>query len=333
MTSPRPDPLVPAEVDLRGLPWMPIDTIRLLDSDLFALSNGDEFKAAVALWCKSWAQQPGGSLPSDDRILAHLSGAKNWNKVKDIAMRGWILCADNRLYHPVVAEKAIEAWDTRIEYRETKDAKTLRQQRWRERCKHLSAELRALGITPPKGASLEKLEQLLVDAKPSTPPSTPTSTVDEGEIGKKRSEVKGSEETKEIKAAAVDQPPLGETPPAAADPIHSRSIELTVLLRKRGASLQANDPRVRQWAESGVTDAQALTALDIAQERRTEQGNAQPINAGYLDAILKDASGQKQKQSNRRRTIHDERADTIAALTGRDRDNGQVIEGYAIPTD
>lgn len=125
-------------------------------------------------------------------------------------------------------------------------------------------------------------------------------------------------------AAAVVQPSA-----AAADPIHSRAIELSVLLRQRGAPLQPSDPRVRSWAEGGVTDAQALAALETAQQRRHEQGNPQPINAGYLDAILKATANPSNQQPNRKRSIHDERADTIAALTGRNRQPeapGRIID-------
>lgn len=108
------DPLTPPDCDLRGLPFMPLDVVRLGDSDLFALSTGDEFKAAVSLWCKSWLQVPAASLPDDARILAHLSGAgSRWPKVAAMAMRGWVKCSDGRLYHPVVAEKAREAWKHR----------------------------------------------------------------------------------------------------------------------------------------------------------------------------------------------------------------------------
>ncbi len=117
--SDAPPPPVPQAADLRGLPFMPLDVVRLMDSDLFALSTGDEFKAAVALWCKSWTQLPAGSLPNDDRVLAHLSGAGNrWRKVKGMALRGFILCSDGRLYHPVVCEKAAEAWTMRQRQRE-----------------------------------------------------------------------------------------------------------------------------------------------------------------------------------------------------------------------
>ena len=137
-----------------------------------------------------------------------------------------------------------------------------------------------------------------------------------------------------IQAAAVDQPVSREGPNAAADHLHARAIELTAMLRQRGAALQASDPRLRRWAETGVTDAQALAALETAQQRREEQGNPQPINAGYLDAILKDATGTG-TPTKRRGNIHEERAATIAGLTGRDRkaDHGQVIDGSAVVVD
>lgn len=112
------EPLVPPDCDLRGLPWMPIDTVRLLDSDLFALASGEEFKAAVRLWCKAWHQVPAASLPDDDRILAALSGmGRLWPKIRPMALRGFIACSDGRLYHPVIAEKALEAWSHRTAQR------------------------------------------------------------------------------------------------------------------------------------------------------------------------------------------------------------------------
>lgn len=112
-------PLTPPDCDLRDFAYMPLDATRLMDSDLFALSTGDEFKAAIALWCKSWLQVPASSLPDDDRVLAHLSGAgSKWRKVKEMALRGFVRCSDGRLYHPVVAEKANDAWAKKQSYRD-----------------------------------------------------------------------------------------------------------------------------------------------------------------------------------------------------------------------
>lgn len=116
--SEAPAPLTPADCDLRGLAFMPLDVVRLTDSDLVALSTGDEFKAAVLLWAKAWLQVPAASLPDDPRILAHLSGAgTRWKKVAAMALRGFVRCSDGRLYHPVIAEKAREAWSYRVRQR------------------------------------------------------------------------------------------------------------------------------------------------------------------------------------------------------------------------
>lgn len=75
---------------------------------------------------------------------------------------------------------------------------------------------------------------------------------------------------------------------SSAAALHERAIELTAMLRKRGAALQASDPNVQAWAAGGVTDAEALTALEIAQQRRQQQASVQPVNSGLLNAIISD---------------------------------------------
>ena len=142
---------------------MPLDVARLRDSDLALSASGDEFKAAVLLWCASWCQVPAASLPADDRLICRLAGLdlKAWARVKAGALRGWVECDDGRLYHPTVAEKARDAWERRQDWEKANAGKAARQQRWRERCKALSAQLRASGVEVPAGASLATLEALV----------------------------------------------------------------------------------------------------------------------------------------------------------------------------
>lgn len=117
------DPLVPLHVDLRDFAFMPLDVLRLRDSDLATLSTGDQFKAAVLLWCAAWHQVPAGSIPNDDRWLARHSGSAGaWKRVKAEALRGFVECSDGRLYHEVISEKALESWRKKQEQR----AKTLK---------------------------------------------------------------------------------------------------------------------------------------------------------------------------------------------------------------
>ena len=78
--------------------------------------------AAVLLWCASWHQVPAASLPADDPSLCRLAGfgrdLRGWKVAKDAgALHGMVLCSDGRLYHPVVAEKVIQALSTRTKKR------------------------------------------------------------------------------------------------------------------------------------------------------------------------------------------------------------------------
>jgi hypothetical protein len=112
--SPARAPLVPAGVDLRNFGFLPLDVGRLLGSTTWVLAANHPRAghALVTLWCRSWHEVPAGSLPDDDRMLAHLAMCTPaaWRRLREHALRGWGLCSDGRLYHPVVCEKALEAW-------------------------------------------------------------------------------------------------------------------------------------------------------------------------------------------------------------------------------
>lgn len=130
-------PLVPPEVDLRDFPFLPLDVVRLRDSGLTAKATGDEFRAAVLLWCASWHQQPAASLPNDDDELANLCGygraMREWTKIRKGALRGWIECSDGRLYHPTVAVKANDAWQSKQAQRARTEAARRAREEARQR--------------------------------------------------------------------------------------------------------------------------------------------------------------------------------------------------------
>lgn len=104
------EPLTTEAHDVSGLDGFLLNTEKLMASELWALATGDEFKAAVGLWCRAWKQSPPGSLPNDERVLAAFSGAgANWRRVRDVALRGFVECSDGRLYHTTLCEDAIRA--------------------------------------------------------------------------------------------------------------------------------------------------------------------------------------------------------------------------------
>lgn len=247
-------PLTPADCDLRGLPFMPLDTVRLVDSDLMALSTGEEFKASVTLWCKCWLQVPAASLPDDDRILAHLSGAgARWKKIKDMALRGFVLCDDGRWYHPVVAEKAREAWKHRLQQR-ARAAK-----RWDKR----DGDAGDADVDEPGNADTGTDGKAPADA--TAPPAAHAVASPPDMQGTGRGTVKGKEEDPEAIASAAgaanDTPP--NPPPNPLD-LKKALFEAGIpLLMATGLNRDRSAAMLGKWRKT-FTDGAVLDALTAA---------------------------------------------------------------------
>lgn len=187
-----PEPLVSAEVDLRGFPFVPLYIERLTKSKAWLVCKRRPELAfyMLNLWMRAWHETPAGSIEDDDDVLADaaMCELRRWGKLRADVLRNWTKCSDGRLYHPVVAELAKESYAGRVEHRETLANKKERQRRWRGRLRELSARLRAVGVTPPPGASMETLETLMRQSAETSVDERETSTrdaVDEMETGKK----------------------------------------------------------------------------------------------------------------------------------------------------
>lgn len=127
-----PAPLTLPACDLSDFAYMELDVRRLRDSKFAAAAEGEAFRAGILLWCAAWHQVPAASLPDDDVELANLAGygrvLKEWKKVRAAALHGFVKCADGRLYHPVVAEKAIAAFAAKEKYAYEKYCDRLRKE-------------------------------------------------------------------------------------------------------------------------------------------------------------------------------------------------------------
>jgi hypothetical protein len=127
------DPLTPPDCDLRDFPYMPLDITRLLNSEFHAIASPEQWRAGVLLWIKGYHQIPAASLPDNDEALARMAeygrDVKGWKKVRSVALHGWVKCSDDRLYHPIVAEKALEAWLAKLTKRKTSAAANAK--RWK----------------------------------------------------------------------------------------------------------------------------------------------------------------------------------------------------------
>lgn len=176
-----PAPLIGAEVDLRDYYEFPLQFERLFGSDTWIACDAEEKVAALQLWCKSWHQEPAGSLPLNDKILSVLAGygenVKAWVKVKDHILAGWVACTDGRLYHPVVCEIAQKKWLGKKRSRAETNASRARQQRKRQRHAERSEQSHA-DVTrdtshEEKGSEEKKKEDASASSARASPPRRP----------------------------------------------------------------------------------------------------------------------------------------------------------------
>mgnify|MGYP003527125570 FL=1 len=268
---------------------MPLDVVRLRDSDIATKAKGDEFRCAVMLWCASWHQVPAASLPDDDDDLSQYVGygrvVREWKKIKAGALRGWIKCSDGRLYHPVVAEKANDAWRSKLE------------QRWRTECarikKHMQRHGMSLSIPDfdvwmsqgcPQGQPLH-VPETLQSCPQGQLPSVPR------EIASKGSEVKGREGNK-------GKPTVSEvatSPPAAASiPAENPTRKGDLCKRLRTLGIDAA-PHLQAWPGllAGYSDEQILSVAEKARESKP----GERIHLNYLVPMLADTKAPQARGS------------------------------------
>lgn len=107
--SELPEPLVSADVELRDFPYVLVDVEAWRAR--FAFEDPATAVAAFRLYCMAWHELPAASVQNDDKALAVLSGlGRKWKRRREIILRGWVLCSDNRFYHPGLAAIALRAW-------------------------------------------------------------------------------------------------------------------------------------------------------------------------------------------------------------------------------
>jgi hypothetical protein len=272
MTMDLPEPLTPADCDVRDFAFMPLDVQRLRDSDLAALETPECCWSAVLLWCASWHQVPAASLPDDDRVLAQLAGfgrvVKEWQRVREGALRGWIKCTDGRLYHPVVSEKASVAWESKF------------QQRWKSECARIKKhnqrhgtkvkfptldEFLSPSYSDPVPRDISPLSPGTTKCGPSNVPrETPSKGYGDGD--REGDKTKDKEEPVVAHTTAPDETPAPL--PAEIKP-NNRAAAISVLMRRNGVEgCNSANPIVQDWAANPlVTDDLLLTAADMAKKR------------------------------------------------------------------
>ncbi|MNV12124.1 hypothetical protein D3C71_1027120 [compost metagenome] len=301
-----PAPLTPPDCDLRDFAFMPLDVARLRDSDLAIQLGAEEFRAAVLLWCAAWHQVPAASLPDDDKALAALAGygrvVAEWRKHREGALYGWVKCSDGRLYHPVVAEKARDAWQAKHKHAYDKlvdrvrKANKLREQQqiplwvvpsledWIAVGFPMESELFPAESTDYSGGRKPKARKLSAGIQEENP---------------LKGEGQGEGYKKEIAAAASlagARDPLDDSPPpseaqwlAAQEECAAGYAELLNGLehvRGKRSKFVSTDARLIAWERLGVTRPKLVEAYHLAVAERNAAEDPSPVNSGFVDVFI-----------------------------------------------
>lgn len=281
-----PEPLVPAEVDLRDFGFMPLDVRTLLTSSLWIKAKKDPrvAHAAVSLWCECWHQVPAASLPDDDEVLADLARCdpKEWARIRERALLHFVKCSDGRLYHRHVAAKAVEAWASKQAQRaRTKAATEAREARRREQqaARHEQRNVERDDVRNVE-RNVERHEQRddLRDESRDVHQGTGTGTV----------KGQGQQKIKSESSARARPPidPFAESPPATPSPAGE------ACRRMRDAGVQRvnpGDPRLLALLEQGVTPLQlGETAAELVAGRGADVSMA--LVVGTVAGRMRDAA-------------------------------------------
>jgi len=274
MSEELPEPLTPADCDLRSFPHMPLMVARLLTSEWWITACMEEPAAAAAavnLWATAWHQVPAGSLPDSDIVLWKTSQLtrEDWDRVRARVTGPWVRCSDGRLYHPVVAEIAREAYGKRTK---ASDAGKLGNEiRWGS-----GSDRVAIGKRSGRNRTAIA-EGSASDSQPiATQSQREEKRGDEREEQQQRARASSPEDQKAIQIIqAFDQARTDAYGASRARP-YPHAMDLV---------------HARRWAAAGH-DPQALYGLFLARQQARAAKGKDPIESlGFLEAAVAELAG------------------------------------------
>ncbi|NFV80015.1 YdaU family protein [Magnetospirillum aberrantis] len=296
-----PEPLVPADVDLRDFPFTPMFRSRLFGSSFHARVSDAGWRAGVTLWLKSWDQVPAGTLPDDDIDLCRLAelgrDLKSWRKVRMEALWGWMKCSDGRLHHHVVAEGVMEAWTGKLKRAWGTDCARIKKANQRNQT-DLPVPTFEVWLSQRQSSDVPRDK---TEMSPGTPPLCPEENGSnrKGERkGQGQGKGKGKGDSKNLAAAeegATDgEPGNGPDHPPARERWRSVANQVLAIL---GTSIQ--DPTwygtagvVAQWLADGADperDILPTVTARLAAARKTHGPNWLPRGLGYFTDPIAEA--------------------------------------------
>lgn len=291
MTDPvLPEPLVPAEVDLRGYEFMNLYGDRLFKSETWIAAKPEQKVAMLQLWWHAFAKEiPAASLPDNDQLLTNYAGfgisVSSWKKARTQVLRGFIACSDGRLYHPFIAKVAISAWKSRLAdgLRGVKARIGATQKRLGD-AKSETDKSHIRNLLQNQEQELSQLMDWSVTADKYA--------MSQGPKGKERKgdERKGEGLSSKTVAASnnastVDPPPDARAGSEPAEPEKATLRgAMSKALRDEGVTgATPSHPQIVAWIEAGITIQTLREAIDNARDKKPKP---QPIPIAYLVPIV-----------------------------------------------
>lgn len=288
MTAPAPL----TDLDLRHVPAMLLDVARFRDSDL-AGEDPTIIGISLMLWACSWHQVPCASIPNDDKLLARYTGfgrdLDGWLALRERVLgHGWVLCSDNRLYHRVVAEKAIEiAAGGKVRSRKAKHAAVVR---WAKQSSEHAPSMPAASTEHPL-SNAHGTNQASTEHGPSNAASNANAMLGDAKV--KESKVRERKENNQ-NPTQVEPVPRASHEPKAEAISDKRWVELRVhvITSLREANMLFDpeqppnaNPMVDDWQKLGVDPDKAKNVITRVVSQAAS--NHKKIGLSYIDTAVK----------------------------------------------
>jgi len=309
-----PTPLTPADCDLQDFAFMPLDVGRLRDSDLASDETPEACWAAVLIWAASWHQIPAASIPNNDNWIAKQAGYaqrgkidKDWTAVRKGALHGWVECQDGRLYHPVVAEKAVDAWKSKME------------QRWKSECGRIKKHNQRHGTKVP---TLDFDEWTRAGRPQGHPLPVPKDKPDEFEDNYGDSDSKGQGEgQRQGQGQLTSKPNTGNNAHASTAVAGQNDLgvchsvgEISIVMRGYGINANPGDLRMVELASQGVSLATVHAACQAAKEKKPNEAIPAAFVIGFIRNWKKDADEMSVRGARPPTSKQDSRAAAAASI-------------------
>lgn len=288
MTTPteRPKPLIAPEVDLRDYEYFPLYFDTLFSSDTW--SNWDDRQRVVGLrlWCKSWHQEPAGSLPDVDKTLAQLAGygdapesVRAWKRLRPAVLEGggWVLCNDGRWYHPIICQIAAKAWGAKRRKVAENEAEAARKRAKRARTKGQDPADKNKDAKPDTPAASAPVS---AGQTPNVPPDKRTVEVEEErEDGRKESPTTSPDAAREDPVEVVVDGFLSLR--SKLWPSESRLPAPTLTLKTQA----------KQYLDAGAPPELILEVFERVMRQKLEKPESAPTDLRFCRLTLESETG------------------------------------------